>query len=275
MVSVPGGVPAGTNKVLVRAEAGGQSREESFDLNVVFLPAGFVGEELKEKDGRWWFERIVFQPPGAGQERVEFVLVRKTAKDHPPTFYIMRHKVWVGPFHRFAAAAAQENRPVTWKSSDRADEDHPALGVPLWEAHRFATEWLHGNLPTARQWDQAAGRYEPSREGPFGTRKAGSRLRIAVDIPGPLPTHRAETDDVSPFGCRDMSGNGLEWTRSQPDSGAPLVFAEPMPEQDVATRGKKWTATEPLTFQQVQQFSPNRSSQDKDSQMGFRVVIEP
>jgi hypothetical protein len=272
-VSVPAGVPPGTSKVLVRAEAENQSRDESFDLTVVFLPAGFGGEELKEKDGQWWFERVVFQPPGAGQERVEFVLVRQAAKDHPRTFYIMRDKVWVGLFRRFAAAAARENRPVTWKA-DGADDDLPALGVPLWEAHRFATEWVHGRLPTSRQWDQAAGRYEPSREGPFGTRKANARLRVAVNILAPLKTHRAETDDVSPFGCRDMSGNGQEWTRSQLDSGEAVAFAEPMPRQEVALRGRRYNAAGPLRFQLLQEFPPSADSRDKD-QIGFRVVIEP
>src|SRR5207302_6181679 len=94
----------------------------------------------------------------------------------------------------------------------------PVFRVTAVEAHRFA-RWLGGLLPSAKEWDKAAGRFErPARQGPFkgdwekikANETDLGRIGVARKKSGPLPLD-SDTLDVSPFGCRHMSGNGKEW----------------------------------------------------------------
>jgi hypothetical protein len=81
---------------------------------------------------------------------------------------------------------------------------------------------------------------------------------------------RADSDDLSPSGVRDLAGNGREWTRDN------------LPEDDTLAvlRGRSYTAAGPLTYAQLleQRNDPNLTPtqyHDKASPYtGFRVVID-
>ena len=96
----------------------------------------------------------------------------------------------------------------------------PVFRVTVTEAYFFAN-WLGGKLPTKNQWIKAAGGRldqvtnpdEDNRKGPFDG-DVDDPIGLAVNLgkTGPQPVEQAKRD-VSKFGCRNMSGNGQEWTR--------------------------------------------------------------
>jgi formylglycine-generating enzyme required for sulfatase activity len=168
------------------------------------------------------------------------------------------------------------------------DPNLPVFRMTVVEAHRFA-RWLGGLLPSLKEWDKAAGRYEaPRREGPFQgtweeikTNKA-DRDRIAVDRKtlGPVPLDR-DTLDVSPFGCCHMSGNGKEWTNTlyEPADRAVSEFADTgFPPSRVVLRGWTYKWPGPLLFRKLDKdagATGAREPEDPSPEIGFRVVLHP
>src|SRR5262249_47896397 len=224
-----------------------------------------------------FYDRIVYQPPEGPP--IEFVLVLKEEKDDPDSFYIMKHKVAVRDFSRYV-----RRHGISWKP--RLGDDYPALAVRLLDAHGFATKWvIGGNLPTVQQWDKAAGRWVKGQEGPYqgmwnelrkGKRKIALRMedeRLKEEM-GPMKVGEAEAD-VSPFGCHDMSGNGLEWTRTTTDGNLRVDRLEPL--TSVKQRGRPYTFSTPLQFADLdKRFAPlGFALDDPGEEVGFRVVIEP
>jgi hypothetical protein len=218
---------------------------------------------------------------------VEFVRVQnsgkrlRTGKDDLPTYYIMRNKVTKGLFKKFAA----ENPEITaraWDDPNRSDDD-PVYKVSVGDACKFA-KWLGGKLPTRDQWDKAAGYFldGPERgEGPYrGLWKKGSS-KIAVGPHDPMKAGEAQ-DDVSPvYGCRDMAGNGLEWTRdlSGTNFEAPLevVDSENIATISVFVRGRRYNDATPLKFEDLEDPTIATGSLpytgSPDPEVSFRVVI--
>ena len=129
---------------------------------------------------------------------------------------------------------------------------------------------LSGDLPTSEQWDKAAGFYdressdpEHDDRGPFlrgWSPNDKEQIAIRREKEGPLPVGTA-TKDISRFGCRDMAGNGWEWTR--PDEKLPIA---------ADLRGRKFSDSQPFLFN-----DPHNDTAVADkhySGIGFRVVIE-
>jgi hypothetical protein len=207
---------------------------------------------------------------GAGKKyRVFALLIEQRTRDQPAPFYIMRDKVWVGLFQAYAHANRRKV-PTPHGSADKDQEFLPVLGVPGPEAAKFA-EWLggrdRGRLPTCQQWDQAAGKND-GRLSPFpGTYVPDDPAGPAVGASGTPRAVNRLTRDISARGCRDMSGNGLEWTRLPP--GDP-------PDESVSVRGQNFRASRPFTFKDAE---TDRSAAfpfnyEECDYIGFRVVIE-
>jgi formylglycine-generating enzyme required for sulfatase activity len=166
------------------------------------------------------------------------------------------------------------------------DPLHPVMAVHVEDAHRFA-RWLGGKLPSTQQWDKAAGRFEDNPlPGPYDPNwdpaKDKDRTQIALNRPqGPLPVGTA-SKDRSPFGCRDMAGNGFEWTRNL---AAPAGQEVPSPgvneETRVLLRGQTYQPSEdepagypPFRFSALKP-EPSGSYTRPQADIGFRVVLEP
>ena len=211
--------------------------------------------------------------------RFEFRLIpgyadRRNFIDVPP-FYMLRDKVTV---EQFRLAAADERfqkrlreleighppmvnarpRSGNWKDAKLTkDPRWPVQDVTVTEAHCFA-EWLGCLLPSAEEWDRAGGFYDGDK-GPFepswapppklppdnGDVAVGQRRE-------PLRVGQARKDR-SRYGCRDMAGNGLEWTRTLVDAGGghrAVPLLPPQGSDRVVVRGQSYTANGPLLFGQ-------------------------
>jgi hypothetical protein len=255
------------------------------------LPDGFVaasGSKLVEVlDGRSYPDRIVRELPGGFT--AEFVLIPVTPGGNGPAaaYYILRDKVPRGLFAAFldarpeAAPAYRERLEKRANSAERPksaeDPRWPAYGMTVAEAQAFAT-WLvpakggfTANLPTPLQWDKAAGALDTASpdefdpRGPFLKHAETEPDAIAIHRDEPLPVGTAKAD-LSRHGCRDMAGNGLEWTRPDPSD----------PEQ-AKLRGEVYDRkTEPTPYLFTFPNEKARSSETSNPplQTSFRVVIE-
>jgi serine/threonine protein kinase len=223
---------------------------------------------------------------------IPFVLIHKTSESDPSPFYIMENKVSNKLFAIFAKAHPEAVKNSGWTKggtdADRKDlgvekyPDFPVLRVTLIEAHRFA-DWLGGDLPTARQWDKAGGRFD-EEVGPYlgksedltpGKDIALKSEDAKPEDVKPLPVGTA-VRDVSIFGCRDMAGNGREWTRtvSPQENRERLVdFTKLDPRQEVFLRGESYRALAPFQFLQRADTDSEYSGTARND-IGFRVVIE-
>jgi formylglycine-generating enzyme required for sulfatase activity len=183
----------------------------------------------------------------------------------------MRDKVWVRLFEAFARENPGKVRESKWNQGH--DPHWPVLGVTGVEAQAFA-EWLggprQGFLPTCDQWDQAAGKYEKERglypfKGEYDPRDRTGTLIAVGRLKEPRQVGTARLD-LSPYGCRDMAGNGWEWTRL-PDGATPS--------SDVDLRGETYQAVEPLNFDKIRPGSSQAQAfYNTNSEIGFRVVME-
>jgi len=204
----------------------------------VALPPGFrpaAGAGVVDISGRPLYDRIVRDLPA--KTEVQFVLVRPTQANDPPPFYIMRDKVSNHVYGLFAKARPNEAGDL-WKLGGVASDspnpvalgvaafpNYPVVRVSVDEARRCAA-WLGGSLPTARQWDKAAGRFDDAA-GPFAGDGNLSDHACGVGQGELLPANRSPIA-TSLFGCRDMAGNGYEWTRStNADESVDVPFDQP------------------------------------------------
>ncbi len=255
----------------------------------VVLPAGFQaadGAEVVSAGGRRVYDRIARVFPD--RTDLVFVLIPEQRPDDPEPFYLLRDKVTNHAFAQFAREDPEAVRDSNWKQgAASADNDiplgvagfdfHPVVRVSVDEAHRFA-RWLGGELPTARQWDKAAGRFEGA-VGPFvGDGRDLRNEDAGVGLGKLLAVNRA-SPAVTLFGCRDMAGNGYEWTRSRHDDETkPVPFDDPAWNGRVSLRGQTYFAPTPFRFADL----PNSRYRSKDPHgdpgaapdVGFRVELD-
>jgi formylglycine-generating enzyme required for sulfatase activity len=247
-----------------------------------------------EAEQRNYFSHLLRQlPPGTKLESskpCELVLIPYNPELKLPSFYMLQDKVWNELFAAFdkqyllehPGAAGSAEWPDDWKTRGAARGEgnmpaagfpmHPVMNVSFEQAKAFA-HWLGGSLPTCDQWDTAAGLYASSgeREGPFLGNWEASEKRpfVAVDraIEGTMPVGELR-DDVSPLGCRDMAGNGAEWTRDASSGGFSTV----------PLRGRRYDKARPLLFDDLR--DPKHLELESEAPdvtspyIGFRVVLE-
>jgi eukaryotic-like serine/threonine-protein kinase len=249
----------------------------------IWVPKGFramPGAETVKVGTRLLAKRIEFSDHGL---QVPFVLVPKTRPGDPDTFYIMENKVSNALYQQLVAsesgslAAAQDGarrgHHVLMVGEGAVTESQlPAMKLSCHEAFQFAA-WLGGSLPTIAQWEKAAGKLEGQGEGPFQGSWPKVRGHIAVGRKLPIPVGTASAD-VSFFGCRDMAGNGLEWTRNSLGAKT-LPLKVPDATVQVILRGRSFRDSTPLRFSEMddEHFESWPYTRNTDP-IGFRVVFD-
>jgi formylglycine-generating enzyme required for sulfatase activity len=194
--------------------------------------------------------------------------------------------VWNDLFGVFAEAHPEAVVDSSWTKGAQvgrtslgvtgAQSKLPVLNVRLAEAVRFAS-WLGGRLPTADEWDKAAGLNDQpaGAAGPFVMPKNLDDLDVAVgrEAEGPIPVGSSK-DDVSVFGMRDAAGNGWEFTSSDFVNAAlpPVEEFERDLTLQVMRRGHSFGETNPLTFEAMRE--PQFNLPTPHHWTSFRVVFE-
>jgi hypothetical protein len=257
------------------------------------LPAGFVAApeaEMVELHGHSCPDQILCQLHGLS---VPFRLIngRKTG-----AFYMMENKVSNEIFARFAEANPAAVATSRWKLGACARKQDlgvegrdffPVFRVSCVEA-ALCARWLDGQLPSALQWDEAAGRY--AQTSPGETSPPGGPFRepldpnkppndqVAVDrgAEGPLSVGSATHDISAPYGCRDMAGNGSEWTSSPRDATEEFSPDKPDELMSIILRGRSYLQPEPLRFQDLDDRSLDeaRRMTESDCDISFRVAVQ-
>jgi serine/threonine protein kinase/formylglycine-generating enzyme required for sulfatase activity len=162
----------------------------------------------------------------------------------------------------------------------------PVLRVWIEDADRCA-RWLGGQLPSEKEWDVAAGRWEKDAgEGPFESPWKEGEIAVKRSEKGPLPVGTAVQDRSKFSGCSDLAGNGFEWTRSYT-----FNFGDPGeltgPGQDLSRlnslkfilRGQSYAAEAPLTYKslagvsQTQPYDRSAFGWHHLCEIGFRVAL--
>lgn len=305
----------GPRIVTVRAEAGDLHDTKTMQVEILplktlaLLPTGCERDPnakiLTDGAGRLYYSKVLLVKNGL---RIPFLAIpnQKGPKD-PPTFYIMENKVSNDlmleaskdkAFQELLATQLKLEPKIVkdeWrtqggetspkvgeagKSLGSSDGKLPVMRVTVVEAHTFAA-WLGGLLPTTQQWDKASGRFEPKRwVGPF----KGSKVAVRQSEDGPAgPMHVGlAADDKSEFGCRDMAGNGREWTRNLTGSIPKTVPLSTKSDtlDSVILRGRSYLEDKPLHFADVDSRESGGQVYDSEAYLsavadiGFRVVLE-
>ncbi len=248
------------------------------------LPSG-CQPDGKERDGRY-FKRILH--PLTGAPPVLFLLIPQKHAGEPSPFYIMRDKASNGQFNAAAndegmkrlldeaAKAGPWAVRREWNKEGRGDPAQAALPVvyvTFPEARCFA-HFLGGELPTATQWDKAAGRYDGAA-GPYRPGAPAKGLAIARNRTklGPIAVGDADGDE-SVFGCRDMADNGREWTATGRDES--IQPSGPLSASDwMVLRGATFLGDEVFQFTDLTKHLQTMSLRDEPRlDIGFRVVVE-
>jgi hypothetical protein len=262
----------------------------------IYLPKGCrnEGTETEKRGDKEFYKRIIYDFGDGIKAR--FVLIPNLRPSDPPTFYMMENKVTIGAFQKFAENP--RNKPYMksdeWRQGALANgkdmgiknAELPVTRVLVGDAYRFAAV-MGGNLPTIKQWDKAAGRFEPNHpegpfQGPWTEEQDRFRDQIAVNRgeEGPMEVGKA-SKDISFFGCRDMAGNGREWTRNLFGlEGEPVVPLDRETNNEidrVFLRGQDYRKDKPLRFtdrimraDQAETLGYMQTQPD----ISFRVVIE-
>lgn len=253
-----------------------------------WLPQDYVAAPGAQKqliDGLYYFDRIQH----AQHPELVLLLIPRQRPEDPPTYYISENKIANETYAKFAAANAEVVAKSQWHlgglpegSALAADYPrHPVLRVSVTEADACA-RWLGGRLPTTKQWDKAAGLFDAGGAvGPFTGTFDGANLdgfALGRGASGPMEVGTAERDR-SPFGCRDMTGNGREWTRDVAGLERRSVpLPNPTEFDRVWLRGRSYVRDAPLLFEQLADPSleeiESQPYLEADPQTGFRIVVE-
>jgi len=137
-----------------------------------------------------------------------------------PGFYMDRHPVTNQAYEEFLQDNPDFAPPPSWlgRSAPQSLRDHPVVGVS-WEDARAYAAWAGKRLPTAEEWQRAAGGQQ-GRRYPWGdqftpgccnTREAGEGGTTPVGKYSPALHPELVEGADSPYGVADMAGNVWEW----------------------------------------------------------------
>jgi hypothetical protein len=265
-------------------------KPNSASAPAIYLPDGFAraGDAgVVSVGGREAYEQIAYVLPD--KTDLVFVLIPNKGARDPEPFYILRDKVTNHTFAEFARADPGKVVDAGWRQGAAGENEiplgvndfpfHPVVRVSVDDANRFAG-WLKGLLPTAQQWDKAAGRYDGA-VGPFvgdgqGLRNEDFGVGLGKLLAGNRPSRA-----TSLFGCRDMAGNGYEWTRTAhgTDKGALIPFDNPNWNERISLRGQTYFADAPYRFvdrpnSRYRFKDPQKGDPGPSADVGFRIVLE-
>jgi serine/threonine protein kinase len=257
-------------------------------------------KKLELEGNRQCYDRIEYVLPDGTP--IPFVLIRKIRDKDPRSFYIMVNKVSVGELIKVTSSSRYKSllereaegkpwvAPGEWRAWVRVQETKlnkealqlPIMMVSVIEAYCFA-QFLGGNLPFAYQWDKAAGRFEPENQGKQGRgkgpfvppwdKKDKTAIAVGRATQGPMPVGTASRDE-SKFRCRDMAGNGLEWTRNLTLGKGFVPLPDPHRDDAITLRGRNYKASRPLLFSDIAKEAESQEYGKVEDSIGIRVVID-
>lgn len=178
-----------------------------------------------------------------GKTAPEWVFVRRENEDVYFRLITGQSHLPVDPFY------ISETK-ITNRQYAKGD-DAPVTNVRATDAQAFAKSVFGGTLPSAEEWDLAAGFYD--QQGHAGpTLPPGAAW---INRPAAGPVRRTGASDVNRFGLVDMAGNGREWTRTillgEGDNKTSNVEAL-ADTQKVVLRGRNFALDRPLTFKMLE-----------------------
>jgi serine/threonine protein kinase len=243
------------------------------------------GEEIREfpTDSVRYYARF---HKNRGGQRIAFLLVHKENDKYPRTFYVMENKVSVKLFRAYVESLGAKKGDLKCAAplSEQHDEN-PVLGMDGRSAWACAA-WLGGHLPSVQQWDAAAGRFKPEDErgqGPFLGRWLDKLLpgqkNPVIAVLGKLMPCGTAAGDISVHGCRDMAGNGQEWSRTPLDEQRFQDVPLPRLPEDTLMwlRGQPYDAQAPFRFKDLTdplRRPPSWEVGEPKKDCGFRIVID-
>jgi tRNA A-37 threonylcarbamoyl transferase component Bud32 len=228
-----------------------------------------------------------------GADPLVFVLIERARPSDPAPFYILRDKVSNEQFAAVLADPRMEQllqkysaRPNGWTvkrtwrqlagvAGGLARAKKPQVGVTPTEAHCFA-ETLGGRLPRGIEWDKAGGAFDGEKF-PFKKWREWQPKDGGIAVTAPDQERLADfqpvgqsANDEGIFGCRDMAGNGFEWTCDVAEQEGLVPLDSPDPNDTVQRRSHPPSYREPFRFPArplglaYGEASPNT---------GFRIVL--
>lgn len=267
------------------------------------------------KFGGKFYDRIITWEYALGK-KANFILITPAPdSDDPNPFYILETKVTNDIFRQFADSGANLVNN-DWKKGGFKDGEslparlhprHPVFRVHHIDADKFAI-WLGEKLgcecllPSVPQWEKAGGINEGEFLGPFNrplkTLNQDGRIDVVYSptdesedenesermdsIMGPMDSGIAEAD-ISFHGCRDMAGNGLEWTRTAADGNTYRRISEmrdnAADDLFVFLMSQEYTASMPFLFYDPKYTHervrlPSDNSNKATGYISFRVILE-
>ena len=152
-----------------------------------------------------------------------------------PGYWIAKTPVTVVQFRAFVRTEGHNVHEKSLKGPD----DHPVRYVS-WNDAMVYCHWvsmrsgLTATLPSEAEWEKAA-RGTDGRLYPWGNAKPDVyRCNFDNHEGGTTPVGRYSPQGDSPYGCVDMAGNVMEWTRSL-DKAYPYSFQDER--EDLESRG--------------------------------------
>jgi formylglycine-generating enzyme required for sulfatase activity len=255
---------------------------------VDWLPPGIEREpdaQKAEVGGKKLYDHVAKVIQG---RRIPFRLIPHEAESDPETFYMMENKVSNELFALamndpdFQKSLADEKKVHSetikdqWKLGGIGNSDlgmdgkdqWPVLRVTVTEAHLFA-RWLGGYLPSVAQWDKAGGWLNNDQQPCLPPPWERDDIAINRGEKGPMPVGTAPKD-VSRFKCRDMAGDGQEWTATLTQVGKSVPVSNPSDQFFVVLRGNSYVAPQPFLFTDRRASVPYL---EPSPYIGFRVVL--
>ena len=184
---------------------------------------------------------------------------------------------WDTESHEWLRKAAA-NAPAFWNDERYNGDEQPVTGISFYEADAFAS-WVGGRLPTEVEWE-IAGRGVDGANYPWGDEPPTPEL--ANFAPEFIPSRRAPCpvdlfpNNISPFGCRQMSGNVFEWCSDffhvdTPRRRCGVCFKETRRSNRRVLKGGAWTTDDDrIRIAARWSYTPDL----RDNILGFRVVFD-